>query len=84
MQDYVNGPRIMGKSLEISPLVQIFAVLAGGEIGGVVGALISVPVVAGLRILWRRLSDERAVEKTTAVAPQLKPEPERSRKVQGS
>ena len=43
MQDYVNAPRIMGKSLEISPLVQILAVLAGGEIAGVVGALISVP-----------------------------------------
>jgi len=46
LQDYVNAPRIMGKSLEISPLVQILAVLAGGEIAGVVGALISVPTVA--------------------------------------
>ncbi len=46
----------MGKSLEISPLVQIFGVLAGGELGGVVGALISVPTIAILRILWRRLS----------------------------
>ncbi len=55
IQDYVNAPRIMGKSLEIDPLTQIFSVLAGGEIGGVVGALISVPVVAILRILWRRI-----------------------------
>ena len=55
LQDYVNAPRIMGKSLEISPLVQILAVLAGGEIAGVAGALISVPAVATLRILWRRL-----------------------------
>src|ERR1700677_4425728 len=46
LQDYVNAPRIMGQSLEISPLVQILAVLSGGEIGGVVGALISVPAVA--------------------------------------
>ncbi len=62
LQDYVNSPRIMGKSLEISPIVQIFAVLAGGEIAGVVGALISVPVVAILRILWRRLSSGRSVD----------------------
>ena len=55
LQDYVNAPRIMGKSLEIDPLVQIFSVLAGGEIGGIVGALISVPVVAILRIIWRRM-----------------------------
>lgn len=54
-QDYVNAPRIMGQSLEINPLMQIFAVLAGAEIAGVVGALISVPVVAILRIIGRRI-----------------------------
>jgi predicted PurR-regulated permease PerM len=62
LQDYVNAPRIMGESLEISPLVQIFAVLAGGEIGGVVGALISVPAVATLRILWKRLTSEKEAD----------------------
>jgi predicted PurR-regulated permease PerM len=62
IQDYANAPRIMGKSLEISPLVQILAVLAGGEIAGVVGALISVPTVATLRILWRRLTSEKAAD----------------------
>lgn len=70
IQDYVNAPRIMGKSLEISPLVEIFAVLAGGEIGGVIGALVSVPVVAILRILWLRLSVMKDIEKpVTAVLP---------------
>lgn len=54
-QDYVSAPRIMGKSLEINPLLQIFAVLAGGEIAGVVGALVAVPVAATLRIFGRRL-----------------------------
>ncbi len=54
-QDYVSAPRIMGKSLEINPLLQIFAVLAGGEMAGVVGALIAVPVAATLRIFGRRL-----------------------------
>ncbi len=58
IQDYVNAPRIMGSSLEISPLAEIFGVLAGGEIGGVIGALVSVPVMAILRILWRRLRAE--------------------------
>jgi predicted PurR-regulated permease PerM len=59
LQDYVSAPRIMGESLEISPLVQILAVLAGGEIAGVVGALVSVPAVATLRILWKRLTSEK-------------------------
>jgi predicted PurR-regulated permease PerM len=62
IQDYVNSPHIMGKSLEISPLVQILAVLSGGEIAGVVGALVSVPAVATLRILWRRLTSEKGAD----------------------
>jgi|SRR5271156_4810060 len=66
LQDYVNAPRIMGESLEISPLVQILAVLAGGEIAGVVGALVSVPAVATLRILWRRLTSEKGVDAPVA------------------
>ena len=66
IQDYINAPRIMGKSLEISPLVQILAVLAGGEIGGIVGALISVPVVATLRILWRRLTNDAGADASVA------------------
>ena len=64
LQDYVSAPRIMGKSLEIEPLVQIFSVLAGGEIAGVVGALISVPVVATLRIIWRRMHPDAPTENT--------------------
>ena len=68
VQDYANAPRIMGKSLEISPLAEIFGVLAGGEIGGVVGALVSVPVLAVLRILWLRLSDPEGVEAPASTA----------------
>ena len=67
VQDYINAPHIMGESLEISPLVQILAVLSGGEIAGVVGALISVPVVATLRILWRRLTNEKGAD--AAIVP---------------
>src|ERR1700733_6976878 len=66
IQDYVNSPHIMGKSLEISPLVQILAVLSGGEIAGVVGALVSVPAVATLRILWRRLTNEKGADAPVA------------------
>jgi predicted PurR-regulated permease PerM len=66
IQDYLNAPRIMGKSLEISPLVQIFAVLSGGEIAGFAGALISVPAVATLRILWRRLISEKGADAPVA------------------
>ncbi|RRA48343.1 AI-2E family transporter [Acidipila sp. EB88] len=62
VQDYISAPRIMGKSLEINPLLQIFSVLVGGEAAGVVGALIAVPVTATLRILAKRIRMHRAPE----------------------
>jgi predicted PurR-regulated permease PerM len=54
IQDYLVSPRIMGKSMELHPLGAIFGVLAGGEIAGVLGVYLSIPVMASLRIVWRR------------------------------
>ena len=54
IQDYVVSPRIMGKSMELHPLGAIFGVLAGVEIAGVLGVYLSIPVMASLRIVWRR------------------------------
>ena len=54
IQDYVNSPRIMGKSLELHPLATLFAILAGGEVAGVIGVYLSIPIAATLRIFWRR------------------------------
>jgi predicted PurR-regulated permease PerM len=54
VQDYVISPRIMGTSMELHPLAAIFGVLAGGEIAGVLGVYLSIPVMASLRIVWRR------------------------------
>jgi predicted PurR-regulated permease PerM len=56
LQDYVISPRIMGKSMELHPLAAIFGVLAGGEIAGMLGIYLSIPIMASLRIVWRRWS----------------------------
>ncbi len=52
IQDYVTSPRIMGNKLELHPLAILFGVLAGGEVAGVIGVFLSIPVLASLRILW--------------------------------
>lgn len=44
------SPIIVGKSLRFHPIVIIAALLLGGEIGGVVGLIIAVPVVAILKV----------------------------------
>jgi predicted PurR-regulated permease PerM len=54
IQDYVNTPRIMGHSVELHPLAAIFGVMAGGEIAGILGIFLSIPVMASLRIVFRR------------------------------
>jgi predicted PurR-regulated permease PerM len=54
IQDSVISPRIMGRSLELHPLAAIFGVLAGAEIAGVLGVYLSIPVMASLRIVFRR------------------------------
>jgi predicted PurR-regulated permease PerM len=52
VQDYVNSPRIMGSNLELRPLTVVCALMVGGEMGGIAGMYLSIPVVAALRIVW--------------------------------
>ena len=44
-------PRVYGQSLRLSPLAVIVALLVGGTLLGVVGALLALPMAAGIRVL---------------------------------
>jgi predicted PurR-regulated permease PerM len=54
--------RVMGHQLEIHPLLAIFTVMVGGAVGGIAGIYISIPLVATLRVIWRRLATPRYAE----------------------
>ncbi len=54
VQDYYNSPRVMGHQLEIHPLMTIFAVMVGWEVGGIVGIYLLVPLIAAIHAIWRR------------------------------
>ena len=58
-QDYVLSPRLMSEGMELHPLLVMFGVFAGAEIGGVPGTFLSVPLLALIRILYRRLERAR-------------------------
>lgn len=47
----IINPKIVGKSLKISPLLVIFAVAVGGAYFGVLGMFLAVPVIAVVKIL---------------------------------
>jgi predicted PurR-regulated permease PerM len=78
VQDYVVSPRIMGTSVELHPLASIFGVLAGAEIAGVLGVYLSIPVMASLRIVWRRwrmYAEKKRFGPLNEYSPFLEPTP---------
>jgi predicted PurR-regulated permease PerM len=64
-QDYGLSPHLMSKGVELHPLMVIFGVIAGGELGGVAGIFLSVPVLALLRLLYHRFRKMQAVRRST-------------------
>jgi predicted PurR-regulated permease PerM len=51
-QDYVLSPHLMKKSVQLHPLLVIFGIFAGGEIGGIGGIFLSVPLLALARLVF--------------------------------
>ncbi len=69
VQDYVNSPRIMGHHVELNGLAVLFGVLAGGEVAGVIGVYLSIPIMATLRIVWRHWRAYMENTRVEVVAP---------------
>lgn len=59
VEDYVIYPRLVGSRMHLHPLAVILAVLAGGELGGVVGVLLSVPFLAIAAAVYRYVGEAR-------------------------
>ncbi len=49
MEDYLIIPHVLGRAVRLHPVVVLFAVAAGGVIGGLFGLIIAVPIAASLR-----------------------------------
>ena len=56
-------PRVVGKSVGLPGVIVVCAVLVGGNIGGIVGALISVPTAAVLFVLLKEAVAKRTPAK---------------------
>ena len=50
LEGNVISPIIMGKTLKLHPLVIIFALLVGGEVGGILGLILAVPILAFVKV----------------------------------
>jgi len=49
LEGHVVAPQVFGRTLRINPLLVILALLVGGELYGLVGALLALPIAAVLR-----------------------------------
>ena len=62
IENYVTSPRVFSRTLQLSPLVTLLAVLIGGKLLGIVGVLFALPVAAAIptvAAIW--LEDESPV-----------------------
>jgi predicted PurR-regulated permease PerM len=58
-EDYLIVPRIMGRTVQLPAIVSLVAVLIGGVLLGIVGALVAIPVAAAVRLLLREIAIRR-------------------------
>ncbi|HEX5417776.1 MAG TPA: AI-2E family transporter [Chloroflexota bacterium] len=57
IEDQIVMPVVLSSAVELHPLIVIFAVLAGETLGGILGALLAVPIAASIKVVidyWPR------------------------------
>jgi predicted PurR-regulated permease PerM len=79
IEGHIVVPNVMGSALRLHPLLVIFGLLAGGEIYGLAGIFVALPLLAVLRALWEfageRVELEDWREGPVPVEVEVEPEP---------
>ncbi len=55
VENYVVYPRVMKRSVDVTPAVTVIAALFGGTLLGIVGALLAIPVAAAVSLIVREV-----------------------------
>jgi len=50
-EDYLLVPKIIGKAVEVPAVATLVAVLVGGALLGIIGALVAIPIAAAIQLL---------------------------------
>ena len=58
-EDYLIVPRILGRTVQVPAVVTVVALLVGGALMGIIGALVAIPVAAALRLLLHEVAFHR-------------------------
>ena len=57
IEGHIVVPNVMGSALRLHPLLVIFGLLAGGEIYGLAGIFVALPLLAVLRSIWEFIGE---------------------------
>lgn len=57
----VVEPRVMGKSLDLSPLIVILSLLFWGFLWGIIGMVLAVPIAAAIKIITANIDNLRPI-----------------------
>jgi predicted PurR-regulated permease PerM len=69
IEGHVVVPNVMGSALRLHPLLVIFGLLAGGEIYGLAGILVALPLLAAGRAIYEFFSERVTLEAWTEAGP---------------
>jgi predicted PurR-regulated permease PerM len=63
LEAYVVAPRVLGSSVDLNPIAVIILLLAGGELAGIWGILLIIPIAGAIKVI---IPDLRAIYHETA------------------
>lgn len=55
LENYLIYPRVMGRTVDVSPAATIIAALIGGALLGILGALLAIPLAAAISLILREV-----------------------------
>lgn len=55
LEGNVISPQVVGRTLHMHPLLIIFALLVGGEIAGIIGMILAVPIFAACKVIVQHM-----------------------------
>jgi predicted PurR-regulated permease PerM len=78
-EDYFVIPTVIGRAVELHPVLAMFAALSGAALGGVLGIFLGIPTAAALRVVaryvYRKLVEGPAPAPEVEAVPEVEPEP---------
>jgi predicted PurR-regulated permease PerM len=69
LENHVLQPVVYGRTVQLSPLAVLIAVLIGAELAGVVGALAAIPVAGTIQVILRDWLEHRRAKSGPAAEP---------------